>query len=137
MTTEYDDIINLPHFEPKKHPRMSMWNRAAQFAPFAALTGYGAAIQESGRLTEKQIKLEEYDQELLDRKLQKLRSVLPEQPYITVRYFLPDGRKAGGSYATYSGHIKAIDEPCRRLLFSDGHSIPLDRIVTLHEEASP
>ncbi len=140
MSEEYNDIINLPHYEPKKHPRMSMWNRAAQFAPFAALTGYGAAIQESGRLTEEWTDLEEYDQDILNRKMEELRSLLPEQPAITIRYFQPDEHKSGGSYHTYSGNVKAIDEHERVLLFADGQRIDLDRIVEMiqtHPQTPP
>ena len=105
MTNDYDDIINLPHYEPKHHPRMSMWNRAAQFAPFAALTGYDAAIQESGRLTDDWLGLSESgNEEMTDR------------------------HKAGGSYQSYTGNVKRIDEYEKHIEFTDGKKVPLDAI---------
>ena len=110
MTNDYDDIINLPHYEPKHHPRMSMWNRAAQFAPFAALTGYDAAIQESGRLTDDWLGLSESGNEEMNRKMELIVSMLPEHPSVTIEYFVPDRHKAGGSYQSYTGNVKRIDE---------------------------
>ena len=88
MINDYDDIINLPHYEPKHHPRMSMWNRAAQFAPFTALTGYDAAIQESGRFTDNRVGLSESGNEELNRKMELLLSKLSEQPHVTIEYFV-------------------------------------------------
>ncbi len=88
MTHDYDDIINLPHYEPKHHPRMTMWNRAAQFAPFAALTGYDAAIRESGRLTDDWVGLSESGNEEMNRKMELIVSLLPEQPSVTIEYFV-------------------------------------------------
>lgn len=82
MTHDYDDIINLPHYEPKHHPRMSMWNRAAQFAPFAALTGYDAAIRESGRFTDGWVGLSESGNEEMNRKMELIVSMLPEHPSV-------------------------------------------------------
>ena len=101
MTHDYDDIINLPHYEPKHHPRMSMWNRAAQFAPFAALTGYDAAIQESNRVTDDWIDLGESGNEELNRKMELILSKLSEQPQVTIEYFVPDEHKEGGSYQSF------------------------------------
>ena len=120
---DYDDIINLPHYEPKHHPRMSMWNRAAQFAPFAALTGYDAAIQESGRLTDDWVGLSESGNEEMNRKMELIVSILPEHPSLTIEYFVPDEHKDGGSYQSYTGNVKRIDEyeKCRK-------KVPLDVI---------
>ena len=128
MRNDYDDIINLPHYEPKHHPRMSMWNRAAQFAPFAALTGYDAAIQESGRLTDDWIDLGESGNEELNRKMEVLLSKLSEQPLVAIEYFLPDSLKSGGSYQTTTGQVKRIDEYEKCIVFTDGKIVPLDAI---------
>ena len=128
MTNDYDDIINLPHYEPKHHPRMSMWNRAAQFAPFAALTGYDAAIQESGRLTDDWVALSESGNVEMNRKIELIVSMLPEDPSVTIEYFVPDGHKEGGSYQNYIGNIKRIDEYEKYIEFTDGKRVPLDAI---------
>ena len=128
MTNDYDDIINQPHYEPKHHPRMSMWNRAAQFAPFAALTGYDTAIQESNRVTEDWINLEESGNEELNRKMELILSKLSEQPHVTIEYFVPDEHKEGGSYQSYTGNIKRIDEYEKCIAFTDGKEIPLEAI---------
>ena len=128
MTHDYDDIINLPHYEPKHHPRMSMWNRAAQFAPFAALTGYDAAIQESGRLTDDWVALSESGNEELNRKMELLLSKLSEQPHVTIEYFVSDEHKDGGSYQSYTGNIKRIDEYEQTMVMTDGKKIQLNMI---------
>ena len=131
MTNHYDDIINLPHYEPKHHPRMSMWNRAAQFAPFAALTGYDAAIQESGRLTDEWIDLGDSGNEELNRKMEQLLSKISEQPHVIIDYFVPDEHKEGGSYQSYSGHVKRIDEYEHTIVMTDGKKIQLRMIVNI------
>ena len=131
MTHDYDDIINLPHYEPKHHPRMSMWNRAAQFAPFAALTGYDAAIQESGRLTDYWIDPGESDNEELNRKMELILSKISEQPYVRIEYFEPDEHKEGGSYQSYKGNVKRIDEYEKTLVMTDGKKIQLKMIVNI------
>ena len=131
MTHDYDDIINLPHYEPKHHPRMSMWNRAAQFAPFAALTGYDAAIQESNRVTDDWIDLGESSNEELNRKMELLLSKLSEQPSVTIEYFVPDEHKEGGSYQSYTGHVKRIDEYEKTMVMTDGKTIQLKMITNI------
>ena len=131
MTNDYDDIINQPHYEPKHHPRMSMWNRAAQFAPFAALTGYDAAIQESNRVTEDWINLEESGNEELNRKMKLILSKLSEQPHVTIEYFVPDEHKEGGSYQSYTGNIKRIDEYEKTMVMTDGKKIQLKMITNI------
>ena len=128
MTHDYDDIINLPHYEPKHHPRMSMWNRAAQFAPFAALTGYDAAIQESTRVTDDLSDLGESGNEELNRKMELILSKLSEQPHVTIEYFVPDEHKEGGSYQSYTGNIKRIDEYEKTIVMTDGKKIQLRMI---------
>ena len=129
----YDDIINLPHYEPKHHPRMSMWNRAAQFAPFAALTGYDAAIRESGRFTDDWIGLSESGNEEMNRKMELIVSMLPEHPSVTIEYFVPDEHKEGGSYQSYTGNVKRIDEYEQTIVMTDGKKIQLRMIRNITE----
>ena len=126
--SDYYDIINLPHYEPKHHPRMSMWNRAAQFAPFAALTGYDAAIRESGRFTDDWVGLSDSGNEEMNRKMELIVSMLPEHSSVTIEYFVPDKHKSGGSYHTCTGNVKRIDEYEKCIEFTDGKRIPLDAI---------
>ena len=132
MTGPYDDILDLPHPTSKKHPRMSMAARAAQFAPFAALTGYGDAIKETARLTDQQLELDENEKALLNEKLQLLRQHLPGKPKITITYFVPDTKKAGGSYQTITGFVKKLQEYEHRLIMTDGTIIPIDAIIELY-----
>ena len=127
----YDDIIDLPHHVSSTHPQMSQHDRAAQFSPFAALTGHGAAIRETARLTEQEHEPGEDYADQLDRKLQILRRYPGGSPEITVRYFEPDAKKAGGEYVTISGRLKKIDEHRRLLVFEDQTEIPISRIAGL------
>ena len=131
MTEDNSDIINLPHHVSHNHPQMPMEARAAQFAPFAALTGYDAVIHETARLTDRQVELEEYDNERLNRKFADLMSILDNHPEITVSYFLPDERKAGGSYNTTSGKVMKIDTYEHLLWMDDGTKIPITDIIDL------
>jgi hypothetical protein len=131
MTEDYSDIINLPHHVSHNHPQMPMEARAAQFAPFAALTGYDAVIHETARLTDRQVELEEYDNERLNRKFAELMTILDDRPEITVSYFLPDERKAGGSYNTTSGKVMKIDTYEHLLWMDDGTKIPITDIIDL------
>lgn len=130
MTEDYSDIINLPHHVSRNHPRMTMMARAAQFAPFAALTGYDAVIDETARLTDKQVELEEYDNERLNRKLAELMEAADPQE-ITISYFKPDSRKSGGSYITLTGRVKKIDTYERVIYMDGGTKIPLGDIVDI------
>lgn len=127
----YDDIIDLPHPISKKHPRMPLLDRAAQFAPFAALTGHDSAIKETARLTEEEIELDENSRELLDIRLQYLQERLSERPEVTVTFFQPDARKSGGAYVTVTGVVKKVDAYARRLVFEDGREVEMGRIVEL------
>ena len=108
-----------------------MWNRAAQFAPFAALTGYDAAIQESGRLTDDWIDLGDSGNEELNRKMELLLSRISEQPHVVIEYFVPDEHKEGGSYQSYIGHVKRIDEYEHTLVMTDGKKIQLRKITNI------
>ena len=124
--SEYDDIIDLPR--PKsKHEPMPMSDRAAQFSPFAALTGYGDAIDETARLTDARIELSEEERAELDYKQQYLSTL--DSPTVTVTYFVPDERKSGGAYVTHTGTLKRIDEVERAMVFVDGTQVPLDEVV--------
>ncbi len=131
---QYDDIINLPHYVSPTRPRMSMIDRAAQFSPFAALTGYDAAIRETGRLTDQRIELSEDSRAALDRKQQLLVECLADHPEVSVIYFIPDERKSGGAYVTVTGIVKKVDDYQRLLLLTDGTKIPLDDILDLESE---
>lgn len=128
---EYDDIINLPHHVSKNHRQMSMEMRAAQFAPFAALTGYDAVINETARLTDQQVELEDYDNERLNRKYAELIENISEHPVITVSYFKPDKHKGGGAYVSKTGHIKKVDTYEQLMLMENGTAIPLAAIVDI------
>ncbi len=130
----YDDIIHLPHHVSKTRPQMSMEDRAAQFSPFAALTGYDAAILETGRLTEEKSELGEETQAILDRKQRYLAEIIDTKPEITVTYFVPDEKKSGGAYSTVTGFLKRIDECGRVLVLTDGRKIQLDAIFDIESD---
>lgn len=131
---KYDDIMNLPHHVSKRHPQMSALNRAAQFSPFAALTGHDAAIQETARLTDSFIELDENRKNQLDEQLRLVRENLDCRPEIEVTYFRPDEKKSGGAYVTLFGKLKKIDEYSRQVIFTDGKSIPIERIFSIRGE---
>ncbi|MBR2409136.1 MAG: hypothetical protein IKB07_09335 [Lachnospiraceae bacterium] len=130
----YDDIIELPHHVSRKHPQMPLLDRAAQFAPFAALTGHEAAIKETARLTEDEIELDENSKELLDLRLQYLQEHMSEQPEVTVTYFKPDEKKSGGAYETETGRVKKVDGYAGELVFTDGRRIALGTVIALEGE---
>ena len=126
--SEYDDIIDLPR--PKsKHEPMPMSDRAAQFSPFAALTGYGDAIDETARLTDRRIELSEEERAELDYKQQYLATL--DAPTVTVTYFVPDERKSGGAYVTHTGVLKRVDEVESMVVFKDGLRVPLDEVMDI------
>ena len=131
MNGPYDNIIDLPHPTSKKHPRMSMEERAAQFAPFAALTGFGGVIRETGRLTDRRVELGESDRAELERTLNFLDSQEEEHPAVQVAYFLPDARKEGGAYVTVTGRLKRIDQTKGMLLLQEGTQIPIRDILSV------
>lgn len=129
--SSYDDIIDLPHHVSQKHPQMSMLNRAAQFSPFAALTGYDAAIRESARRTERKIELGEDAKAELSEKLRYLRDIEAEHPVAAFTYFVPDDHKEGGKYITLTAQVKRIDEFGQVILLMDGSSIPIDAVFEI------
>lgn len=127
MNTTYDDIINLPHHESKRHPRMSLYSRAAQFAPFAALTGHDAAIDETARLTVGQRILSQDEMAELDSKLKRLLR-LHMEPTVEITFFQPDERKAGGTYRTVRGTIKKVDEIGQVIILDNGTAVPVQAV---------
>ena len=131
MNNRYDEIMELPHHVSTTRPQMPLSDRAAQFAPFAALTGYDSAIKETGRLTDERIELDEEALAALDRKYQLLIEALDDAPEVTITYFQPDERKAGGQYVSATGTVKKVDTFGRRILLQDGTRIPLDSVYDL------
>lgn len=131
MNGSYDDIINLPHHVSDSHPKMPVCDRAAQFSPFAALTGYDAAIREAARLTEDRMELGDDSRAYLDECMEYLRMHLKEHPQVLIFYFNKDDRKAGGGYRSVTGAVKRIDEYGRQIVLQDGGSIALEDIVDM------
>ena len=134
MNGKYDKIMGLPHHVSKTRPQMPMSDRAAQFAPFAALTGYDAAIKETGRLTDERIELDVEALSALDMKYQLLMEALDEAPEVTITYFQPDEQKAGGKYVSAVGAVKKIDDFERRITMRDGTRIPMDDVLSIDGE---
>ena len=133
-SNKYDEILSLPHHVSKTRPQMPMSDRAAQFAPFAALTGYDAAIKETGRLTDERIELDVEALSALNMKYQLLMEALDEAPEVTITYFQPDERKAGGKYVSAVGTVKKIDDFERRITMRDGTRIPMDDVLSIDGE---
>lgn len=130
----YDDIINLPHPTSEKHPRMSLHDRAAQFAPFAALTGHEAAIKETARLTEEELELSDEVIAKLNDQINILRENIGTEQEVVITYFVPDDKKSGGAYITYSGIVKKIGEYGHKLIMRDGKEIPVKHIREIQGE---
>ena len=128
MKDDYRDIIDLPAPVSSRHPQMPLQNRAAQFMPFAALTGYGDAIEETARVTDAKLELTEDELLILDQQLTELRPLLSQQPEVTCVWFEPDERKDGGAYVTRTGIVKKIDDTRRTVLLEDGILIPMDAL---------
>ncbi|KAF5031213.1 hypothetical protein DSECCO2_630050 [anaerobic digester metagenome] len=134
MKKSYDDIMNLPHHVSATRPHMSAIDRAAQFSPFAALTGYGDAIKETARLTGERVELDEYMKDVLSVRLQIIADQLKEHPEIAITYFQPDEKKSGGAYVTVIGRVKKIDEYERVVVMIDGTRVPIDEIASIDGE---
>lgn len=130
----YDDIIHLPHPTSANHPRMPMANRAAQFSPFAALSGHGAAIEETVRLTDRKIELTEDEKALLD---EKFRLLLETGGVGVFTYYLPDERKDGGAYVTAEGAVKKLDPLEGWVILKNGTAIPIEDILEIEVQAPP
>lgn len=134
MNNRYDEIMGLPHHVSKTRPQMPMSDRAAQFAPFAALTGYDSAIKETGRLTNERIELDDESLTALDRKYQLLMDAFDDAPEVTITYFRPDERKAGGKYISATGAVKKVDDFERQITMQDGTRIPMDDVLSIDGE---
>lgn len=138
----YEDIINLPHHQAANRKQMSMYDRAAQFSPFAALVGFDGVIAETGRLTDRKVELSESEKVLLDQKLTLIDDVIQDKhhPEITVVYFVPDYLKEGGEYEEYTGKVRQVDTVDRKIVFlaangrSAGKKVPIDDVTEIHGE---
>jgi len=128
---KYEDIINLPHHVSKKHSQMSLEARAAQFAPYAALTGYEEEIKETGRLTSKRKEIDEELKTILDTKLRILQQKITEKPKITVTYFIPDLKKNGGKYVTVTDIVNRINKYKQVIILENGTEIPIKEIIDI------
>ena len=133
-THKYDDIINLPNPTSKRHPRMSLYARAAQFSPFAALTGHEAAIRETARQTDGKEILSDEVIAGLNEKLRVIAENIGKGQMVTITYFMPDERKAGGAYVTHSGVVKRLDEYEHTVIMTDGAEIPIGQISEIESE---
>lgn len=130
----YDDIIDLPRHVSKTHPQMSPENRAAQFSPFAAVVGYEAAIQETARLTDRRIELDNDEKIMLSGKLQLIQDNIKAQPQATITYFQPDEKKTGGAYIAVTGVVKKVDAYARQIVMTDKKSIPINDVIAIDGE---
>lgn len=135
--SKYEDMLHLPHHVSARHPPMPLSDRAAQFSPFAALTGYDAAIQETARLTDSFVELDEEQKQRLDKQLQELMAKKEKspclEPEVIITYFQPDERKNGGAYVSESGRIKKVDGHQHQILLTDGTTIPMEHITSIEE----
>lgn len=131
----YEDIINLPHQKSKTRKSMPILNRAAQFAPFAALTGYDEAVKETARLTDERMELDEYTKDELNRKLLFLQEHTDDEITATITYFVPDERKSGGEYVSLTGTVKKIKEYENVVVLNDDTEIPIQEILLIESEA--
>ena len=131
---QYADIINLPHHVSKKRPQMNLIDRAASFAPFAALTGYDDAVKETARLTDTKLELDENTKEILNDKLQIVLEMNSDDLPVSITYFVPDKKKAGGAYVVKTGVIKRYDEYERQIIFTDKSSVSIDDVIEIECE---
>lgn len=131
---KYDDIIHLPHHVSATRPHMPVIDRAAQFMPFRALTGYEGAVQETARLTNRKIELTGDEKAALDMKLQRLAEDIGSRPPVTLVYFRPDEKKSGGAYLTASGRLKKIDRHAGTLVLTGGERIAIEDILDIQTQ---
>ena len=131
---KYLDIIDLPHYEPKYHPRMSIMQRSAQFAPFSALTGYDDLVEETSRITDKKKSLSEYEQNILNEKLSILQKNIKNKPNITFTYFVKDEKKSGGKYIKITSSIKRIDLVNRFIKLTNNQIIKIENIYNIESD---
>ena len=130
----YEDIVDLPHHVSRKHPQPTMADRAARFTPFAAITGYEEMVLEEARVTDDRIEMDESSKAALNEKLNMILEFIDEQPEVSITYFEPDKRKAGGAYVTVTGTVKRIDEYEHLVIMTDGKKINIDEIYNLQSE---
>ena len=130
----YEDIVDLPHHVSRKHPQPTVADRAARFAPFAAITGYEEMVLEEARVTDERIEMDESSKAALNEKLNMILEFIDEQPEVSITYFEPDKRKAGGAYVTVTGTVKRIDEYEHLVIMTDGKKINIDDIYNLQGE---
>lgn len=130
----YEDIVDLPHHVSKKHPQPTMADRAARFAPFAAITGYEEMVLEEARVTDDRIELDESSKAALNEKLNMILEFIDEQPEVKITYFEPDKKKSGGAYLTITGAVKRIDEYERLVILTDGKKINIDDIYKIQSD---
>lgn len=131
MNNKYEDLLHMPHHVSKTHPQMSMQNRAAQFSPFAALVGYDDLIVETARLTDQRMELDESVKAELNERLRLLLELLPQRPEVSITYFQPDCKKAGGSYQSTCGIVRKYLLSDNALIMTDGVQIPVNEIISL------
>ena len=134
ISHKYDDIINLPHHVSKKHPQMSLHDRAAQFSPFAALTGHKAAINETARLTDEKQILSEDVIAKLNEQLNLIKENIGTNQTVTITYFVPDDKKSGGAYISHTGVVKKIDEYNLTVILTDKTVIPIEQISEMQSD---
>ena len=134
ISHKYDDIINLPHHVSKKHPQMSLHDRAAQFSPFAALTGHKAAINETARLTDEKQILSEDVIAKLNEQLNLIKENIGTNPIVTITHFVPDDKKSGGAYISNTGVVKKINEYNHTVVLTDKTVIPIEQISEIQSD---
>ena len=134
ISHKYDDIINLPHHVSKKHPQMSLHDRAAQFSPFAALTGHKAAINETARWTDEKQILSEDVIAKLNEQLNLIKENIGTNPIVTITYFVPDDGKSGGAYISNTGVVKKINEYNHTVILTDKTVIPIEQISEMQSD---
>lgn len=130
---KYDDIINLPHHVSKKYKQMSLDVRAAQFAPFSALTGYDEVITETARLTNAKKEINEELKAILDDKIKKIQEHISERPEASFKYFIPDSKKSGGKYVNIRGRVRKIDKYTNLIILEDNIQIPISEIIEIED----
>lgn len=131
---KYDDIINMPYQKSRTHPHMSLNDRAAQFAPFAALNGHSEAVKETERLVDQRITLDQDAIEILNKKIIIIKNYIKTKPQIIITYFIPDNKKNGGKYITETKFVKKIDEFNHKIIFNDYSSILIDDVYNIESE---
>ena len=129
--SKYDDIINMSHHISKKHPRMSLENRSAQFAPFAALTGYEDEVEETARITDKRIEITDEIKSKINMKLQIIQEKIKTNPKVTITYFISDNKKEGGSYKTVTSNVLKIDKYNKQIILKDNKEIFISDIINI------